>query len=277
MGGGTYGSEPAVLGYAGFWRRFWGLHADSVLVQVATAIVNLIAFLILILIVGLDIQTCGPLGANGFHAGSCGLSEGMMLALGGSVISVNLVVWYRVIPRAMGRDGATWGMHELGLRIHSEDTDSILGAGLALWRAILAGVFQVVPTVAATVVFVLVSRDGELDGSMVSSWIVVVVALWLLPTCWSLFDSRRQTLYDKAVGSVVLSTHEVNWPAVAAWAFAFMVPVFPLAIGLGHAAKSLDHRVRGLRGGGLASAALFVGYLQLIVVVGFVLLRISVG
>lgn len=269
-----YGHEEAP--YAGFWRRFWGLHIDSVLVQLAMLIVNLVAFLFT-LMVGSGFRTCERSVSEGFVFQRCGPSDRLLLGLGIANVIVNLFVWYRVIPRAMGRDGFTWGMRQMGLQIHSADTDTILGPGLALWRAILAGVFQVVPSVAATIVFIVASRRGELHDSMVATWIALVVVLWLLPSCWSLFDRRRQTLYDKAVGSVVVATHEVDWMAVAAWAFSFLVPIFPLAIGFGHAARSHERRVRGLRGADLASTALFIGYVQLIVVVVVVIVGITDG
>jgi len=122
---------------------------------------------------------------------------------------------------------------------------------------------------------VLADRAGNLTRSMILLWAVAVVGLVLLPACWSLFDPKRQTLYDKAVGSVVYAAAPVNWYAVTAWAFSFFLPVFPLGIGFGHAAQAHARQHRHLRGKAMTSAALFVSYVQLIVVVIVLLVRIS--
>lgn len=266
--------QPPPARYAGFWRRFWGLHADGVVVNLCTAIVNLIFFIVM-LIAGSGFQSCDRFQIGQYVFERCSTSPAWVWGLIAGNVAVNLTVWYRVIPRAMGRNGHTWGMEQMGLTISDSHTNGILGSGMALGRAVLAGVFQIAPAIAATVVLVLADRDGNLHWSMIWLWIVIVVVLVLLPACWSLFDPRRQTLYDKAVGSVVTVSAEVNWFAVVAWAFSFLVPIFPLGIGFGHAAQSHASRHRHLRGSGMSGAALFVSYVQLLVFIGYLLLRFA--
>lgn len=267
--------QPPVT-YAGFWRRFWGLHADGVVIQLCTAVANLVIYLGALAFAP-SLRTCERFRSGGFVFERCTVPEGLLIGLMAGNILVNLIIWYRVIPRPIGRDGHTWGMRQLGLTLLDADHNSILGAGVAVWRAILAGVFQVVPAGAATIVLFYADRDGDLEPSLVVTWLVVVVSLWLLPVGWSLFDRRRQTLYDKAVGSVVLTTSEVNWFAVTAWAFTFVLPLFPLGIGFGHAAQSRARRNHRLSGSGLASVALFFSYLQLVAAVVIVVLAYAVG
>ncbi len=271
----AYGASQPVA-YAGFWRRFWGLHADGVLVNLCTAIVNLIFFIVTI-VLGSGLKTCDRFRVGQYVFERCSTSPTMLWGLLIGNVVVNLIVWYRVIPRAMGRDGHTWGMGQMGLRIADGHTEGILGPGLAVWRAILAGVFQVVPAIAATVVLVLADRDGDLHASLIMLWVVVVTVLMLLPVGWSLVDPKRQTLYDKAVGSVVWRVADVNWFAVAAWGCTFLLPIFPLGIGFGHAAQAHARQTRNSTGSGMASAALFLSYLQLVVVLLVVLVRFVVA
>jgi uncharacterized RDD family membrane protein YckC len=73
-----------------------------------------------------------------------------------------------------GRRGQTVGMMAVGVRAVRADTLDVLGYGKAFGRAVLEQIFR--PT----------------------------VILWLLDGLFPLWDSRRQTLHDKAAGTVVI-------------------------------------------------------------------------
>jgi len=73
-----------------------------------------------------------------------------------------------------GKRGQTVGMMAVGVRGLSGDHGGPVGYGRAFWRSLLEQVFR------------------------------VTIIIWIVDMLFPLWDSRRQTLHDKAVGSVVV-------------------------------------------------------------------------
>lgn len=94
---------------------------------------------------------------------------GSALILLGVLISIGLSVYNRWI--LSGRTGQTWGRSALGIRMISEQTGQPIGAGMAFVRDL------------AHIVDSLICYIG-----------------WLFP----LWDSKKQTLGDKIMGTVVV-------------------------------------------------------------------------
>jgi uncharacterized RDD family membrane protein YckC len=73
-----------------------------------------------------------------------------------------------------GKRGQTVGMMAVGVRGLSGDHGGPVGYGRAFWRSLLEQLFR------------------------------LTVIVWIIDMLFPLWDSRRQTLHDKAVGSVVV-------------------------------------------------------------------------
>ena len=253
---------PEVERYAGFWRRYWGLHVDSVLLGVLIGLAGFLINLAGTTILGAT-QSCVTQPYAFGNVRSCRVSSGMAWFILGLHVVVNLTIWYRVVPRRLA-NGGTPGMRQLGLRIQDAGDGTLIGGGAALGRSLLPGLLQLGGMVAVAVAFGLLVDGGPREAGF-GWWFGASVGLALAcygPAMWQLVDRRHQTLYDKLVGSVVVAERRPNWWAVASFACATTIVLAPLAIVFGHVAlHGLGDARNRQAGGGLALVGTALGYL----------------
>jgi len=173
---------------AGWWRRFVGYVLDAIIVSVP-------GFLIGLLIGYADVSGSAPLAT-----GQQLLSTGAEVAV--VAVGVGLAVGYPfVLLRCWGQ---TLGMMALGVRA----VDRVSGSALTTaqtWRRVLA--FFVLVTLWDQVAIVI--GFGHVSGPQPAGETVFrLVGLAGLATTalWPLGNQLRQTLQDKAAGTVVVRT-----------------------------------------------------------------------
>lgn len=250
--------------YAGFWRRAWGLLVDVVIL----ALIAIAAWFATRFLAGWIITKrtdCVVELEEYRRFRVCGGSDAQAWALNAVPVLIALFFWYRRIPRRMATDGHTFGMDQLGLRARatSLETDLTIGQAVArsaihlLLSAILAG---------GGALGLSVALDRELDGELLAGWWPLLAALAALPSLWSLLNRRRQTLYDRLGGAVVIRSKETEWLSVVAFVCFLTVVLIPVGIVLGHVVMSRIRNSRARMGGyGLAAISTFVGYLAILV------------
>jgi uncharacterized RDD family membrane protein YckC len=95
------------------------------------------------------------------------------------IITVILAIIYATVLVG-GRRGQTVGMMAVGVRCVTDAGGAQIGMGKAFGRALLEEVLR------------------------------VTVIIWILDMLWPLWDKKRQTLHDKAVGSVVIRSRNAG-------------------------------------------------------------------
>jgi uncharacterized RDD family membrane protein YckC len=123
-------------------------------------------------------------------------------------VTVNLVLTFAGIAYAailLQTQGKTLGMRALSLQAISARTGSELTVGRAWSRSLVAfALYGLVTEVAflyeASQPPGWITHHHEVTGLLLASY------LFLLTFLWPIWDSRNQTLQDKAVGSVVIRT-----------------------------------------------------------------------
>jgi uncharacterized RDD family membrane protein YckC len=81
-----------------------------------------------------------------------------------------------------GARGQTVGMIAVGVRVVRDEAHDVLGYGRAFWRAFVEQFLRILGTVT-----------------------LILGVLWLLDMLFPLWDSKKQTLHDKIVKTVVIS------------------------------------------------------------------------
>jgi uncharacterized RDD family membrane protein YckC len=98
------------------------------------------------------------------------------LAIGLTVI---LAIAYATILSG-GPRGQTVGMMAVGVRVVRLDSRGVLGYRTAFWRSLLEQLFR------------------------------LTVVVWIVDILFPLWDGKRQTLHDKATGTVVLRVRDTG-------------------------------------------------------------------
>jgi uncharacterized RDD family membrane protein YckC len=99
-------------------------------------------------------------------------SAGVVVAV---VVGIPVFVWYHAWNGGVG--GQTLGMKLFRVRL----VDAHTGAKIGFARALVRWVLELL-------------------------MVLIVGILWVVDLLWPLWDAQNQTLHDKAVGSVVIST-----------------------------------------------------------------------
>jgi uncharacterized RDD family membrane protein YckC len=97
---------------------------------------------------------------------------GVIVLILGLVALIAFPIWYHVY--FVGKDGQTLGRRWLGIRVVDATTGEPIGYGRAFGRALIVAVF------------------GFFTIPLIVDYL------------WPLWDSRNQTLHDKAVSSIVI-------------------------------------------------------------------------
>jgi uncharacterized RDD family membrane protein YckC len=264
--------------YAGFWRRFWGLVVDGLIVNV----VSWLAGVVIGFVGGLLLYataTCRRTDLGYAIYTECEGSRGLAIGLGVGSFVLSVVIWYRLVPRRLGA-GATPGMHQMGLRAQGARDGLSIGPGAALGRSLLPFLLQVGGF--AVVGVALVASLDEHDRVPGYWWWVACVGCIAVacygPALWHLVDPRHQTLYDKLSGTVVVEERQPNWWGVASLACAMTVVLAPLAVVFGHVALHQLGRPRNRQAGhGLAVWGTTLGWLGVLTSVVFAVVVFAVG
>jgi uncharacterized RDD family membrane protein YckC len=153
-----------------------------------------------------------PMG-NGYVYRTCERSFGLLVATVIVAGIVNLVVWWRLIVRRQVMEGQTIGMNVMDLEVLTARDLTMIGTGQAFLRTILGGIMSFFLAIPAGVAAFLAVGGADSTGRGVEDvgWVAGGVVIFLfafafLPWLWNLVDRRRQTLYDKVAGTVVVRT-----------------------------------------------------------------------
>ncbi len=205
--------QPRPNEYAGFWRRWTGAFLDQLVVSMIVLPIQLV--------LGFGARTMAnaaatctdrPVG-NGYVYRTCETSSGIVVLAAVVTILVNLVVWWRFIITRQVREGQTIGMGAMDIEVRDARTNMMISTGQAFSRSILGGILALVLMVPAglLVLFTVVDLDHRAEVYDALSFPTVSLFVFLLmlsyaPWAWNLVDRRRQTLYDKLTGTVVVRT-----------------------------------------------------------------------
>ncbi|MGA2303515.1 MAG: RDD family protein [Acidimicrobiales bacterium] len=96
------------------------------------------------------------------------------------ITAVAFVVYATIL--CGGARGQTVGMMAVGVRVVRDEAHDVLGYGRAFWRAFVEQFLRILGTVT-----------------------LILGVLWLLDMLFPLWDSKKQTLHDKIVKTVVIS------------------------------------------------------------------------
>lgn len=273
--------------YGGFADRLGGLLLDSVLVSLAQIpVVIVMGILSWIATEVTSTRRCrlDPDSSVGLYdqLDACA-SRGSWVFLVLTVLYVAALiwVWWRIVPGRMVRRGASVGMEMARLEIDRAGTETGVEAGVgrlqALWRALLAGLLPLV-LAAAPLLAVLSVAGADADASDflgvgVLALLLLAALAYVLPWAWSLWDRRRQTLYDKFSGTVVVgpSGSYEEWSIAAlvcgiATMFGVVI-LAPLAIVFGNmSVNRIRNDPQPLKGRGAARAGQVLGWIGVLVV-----------
>jgi uncharacterized RDD family membrane protein YckC len=183
--------------YGRFWERFAGFLLDGIVVGLAQSVASL-PILAVAYLGGRSLTVCEVTEATVYATlQTCAPNYGLY-----ALLSVaQLPVWFALVPRRLGRRGATIGMGAMGLRLVTAGDQRAAGTAQAFWRAVVAsGLF-----VAGTAPLVV----GVLREVSWPTWASVAVVcltptMALMTYLWNVVDPRYQTLHDKVAGTVVI-------------------------------------------------------------------------
>jgi uncharacterized RDD family membrane protein YckC len=151
--------------YAGWGTRLGGWLIDAVILFVVQAILGRLFRHVNALTLHIESTRNGVVHHTTFS----------FIALG---VTTLVAIAYTTILCG-GPRGQTVGMIAVGVRVVRDDTQNVLGYGLALGRSALEQVFR------------------------------YTVVVWLLDMLFPLWDQKRQTLHDKIVKTVVIRVRNV--------------------------------------------------------------------
>jgi uncharacterized RDD family membrane protein YckC len=162
--------------YASWGRRVLGSLLDFLFFGIPSLVLSVVG--LLYLLQGLSWSCEKPV--NGYASSTeCTLNggsyvSGVAVACFAVVIVIGILYGIYVVFAIGGKHGATAGMRVLKIKCVREANFGVVGYGLSLGRFVVTAVFGVITIVN------------------------------LLQYLWPLWDGKRQTLHDKAVGTVVL-------------------------------------------------------------------------
>lgn len=164
--GSGYGAAPS---YAS-----WGKRVLAYLIDMALFLLAYIPFIIGAIYAGSQAST-GEVGSTGSSATPAeqGFFVGMMALTG--VLFLAIFIWNICLKQ--GKTGYTVGKGVMGIKLIKEDTGQPIGAGMAFLRYLLT---QAISAVTCGI-------GGLID------------------LLWPLWDSKRQTLHDKILSTVVIN------------------------------------------------------------------------
>lgn len=269
---GTRGKERS---YAGFIDRFSGLLLDGLIVALAQLPVLVLSYGLLF-VAGLFVSTgtdcrydpTSTLTVEQQFERCSSSGSWLFLAIAVFAVVLQFLVWWRLVPGRMSGWGASVGMSIAQIEIESYE-GRMIGRWQAFGRALLAMLLPLVLALPPLLLLVLVDPDlSNGAGALVFVLLCLMAIGYALPWLWSLWDLRRQTLYDRFTATVVTGPPGPYEPfSVAAMGCGLLsavglVPLAPLAIVFGHMGVTRVRRSRGeLKGRGPARVGQVYGYL----------------
>ena len=199
--------------YAGFWRRWTGAFLDQMVITLIMLPIQLVlGFGSRAMANAAATCTSRPMG-NGYVYRTCETSSGIVLLAAAVSFLINVVVWWRFIVTRQVREGQTIGMAAMDVEVRDASSNMMISTGQAFLRSILGGILAIVFMVPAGLVFLMTVVDADSRAEIydalslpVLTLLVFLTLLTWLPWAWNLGDRRRQTLYDKMTGTVVVRT-----------------------------------------------------------------------
>ncbi len=204
--------KPTV--YAGFWQRLGGALLDQAFLMAVTLPVQFgigLAFGFL----AESATTCVTKGRGAYAYKVCDRPIGFVV-LGGVVASIiGWYLWWRLIVRRQAVDAQTIGMQSVNVEVRRARDLMFISTAQAFLRSLLGGLMSFFLLVPAALVVLLAAELPEHPWEHLDlvrwqlSWPMLGLVFFLLtlpalPWLWSLVDRRRQTLYDKLTGTVVV-------------------------------------------------------------------------
>ena len=207
--------------YAGFWRRLGGAILTGLLVGLVALPAQLAyGFLsrqVLDLTASCDSYSTN-LSNNRVYQG-CEPSTGLAILLFMGYLALSFAIWWVMVPGRIGKRGATLGMQAVDTRIIGARDHLSITAGTAFIRELaraLSVLIAYIPLAVVLTAHISLTTDIELFRTPLADyeqlewttgWATLYVFCYLaisLPSLWMLIDRRRQTLYDKLSGCLVI-------------------------------------------------------------------------
>jgi len=160
--------NPQVVPYAGWGTRLGGYLID-VVIFIPVLVVLYIAF-----------RHTHALEVHLMVRRNGGHTRRSLSLLSPVITAVAFVVYATIL--CGGARGQTVGMMAVGVRVVRDEAHDVLGYGRAFWRAFVEQFLRILGTVT-----------------------LILGVLWLLDMLFPLWDSKKQTLHDKIVKTVVIS------------------------------------------------------------------------
>lgn len=211
---GAPAEEPPVP-YAGFWRRYWARCISVLWAQ----------FLIAAITQGIAVGTrqlqknlnCEQIG----EVRTCSGNSTVGYIAFGLCVVVVLIVAHYTFARRIVTDGATIGMQQMGLRLHSDTRNPRIDTS----RAVLRAAPLMLATI-GTLAYPLVSLTDASDSvvTIVSIVLILPAAVTLIGGLVSLFTPKRQAAWDLATSTVVTVEREPSWMALTSLLLGLAIP-----------------------------------------------------
>lgn len=193
---------PETAEFAGFWRRAWSDLITTLLWIAAAAAVT-----------GVIVAITQAIGSQGTRA----------ITIGGGVAAgvASTLCLYVIAAKPLSTSGATWGMRELGLRIHRAGDARPPTLAAATLRTALDGLPAIVA--GALPYAVVLTNDRHVERISYVA-LIAAIAIRMIGVLWMLVNERRQTTWDVVARTTVTAEREPSWWAVAAFVVAATVP-----------------------------------------------------